>query len=114
MLKTVNLTLRAIMEAGIVLAFGYWGYHLANRESIKILLAIVVPLFVFGFWGLIDFHQFGRFAEPLRLFQELLVTAAAAFVLYLTGMVILCRIMVLVSILHHILVYVLGGQLLKH
>ncbi|HET7117977.1 MAG TPA: YrdB family protein [Hanamia sp.] len=114
MLKTINLTLRAIMEAGIVLAFGFWGYHLANRESIKILLAIIIPLFVFGFWGLVDFHQFGRFAEPLRLIQELLVTGAAAFVLYLTDKVVLCWVMLAISILHHILVYVLGGRLLKN
>jgi hypothetical protein len=114
MLKTINLTLRAIMEAGILLAFGYWSYHFTNRTSIKILLAIVVPLFVFGFWGLVDFHQFGRMAEPLRLVQEFLVTFAAAFVLYLTGMVVLCWVMVFISIFHHILVYALGGRLIKH
>ncbi len=114
MLKTFNLTLRAIMETGIVLAFAFWGYHLANRESIKILLAILAPLVVFGFWGLVDFHQFGHSAELLRLIQELLVTAAAAFVLYITGMKVLCWLMVAISILHHTLVYILGGRLLKH
>lgn len=114
MLKTINLTLRAIMEAAIVLAFGYWGYHLANRESIKILLAIIIPLFVFGFWGLIDFHQFGNIAEPLRLIQELVVTGAAALVLYLSGLPVLCWIMAFLTIVHHVLVYASGSRLIKN
>lgn len=114
MLKTINLTLRAIMETGIVLAFGYWGYHLANSAFLKILLMILIPLLVFGFWGMVDFHNFGRYAEPLRLTQELLVTSAAAFVLYLTGRFAFCWIMISISVLHHILVYATGGKLLKH
>jgi hypothetical protein len=36
------------------------------------------PLVGFGFWGAVDFHQAGRFAEPLRLIQELAISALAA------------------------------------
>ncbi len=114
MLKTINLTLRGIMETGIVLAFGYWGYHLGSSPFIKILLAIVVPLVVFGFWGMVDFHQFGRYSERLRLIQELLITFAAALVLYLCGLIVLCWVMILISIVHHVLVYASGGRLLKN
>lgn len=114
MLKTINLALRGIMEAGIVLAFGYWGYRIGSSVFIKILLAIVVPMVVFGFWGIVDFHQFGQYSESLRLIQELLVTFAAALVLYFSGLIVLCWLMVFISIVHHVLVYASGNRLLKN
>ena len=43
------------------------------------------PLIGFGFWGAVDFHQFGRLSEWLRLMQELVISGMAAFALYITG-----------------------------
>lgn len=77
--KTFNLTLRTLMEMGVILSFGHWGYQFANRETIKILMGIIVPMLIFGFWGLVNFHHSRRFSEPLGILQELFVTAAAAF-----------------------------------
>ena len=50
-LQWINLTLRAIMETGIVLALGYWGYHAGSSKGLKILFCIATPLIGFGFWG---------------------------------------------------------------
>ena len=85
-LKWFTLGLRVIMELGIVLAFGYFGYRTGTSTAQKILFCLMCPLIGFGFWGLVDFHQMGNLAEPLRLIQELLISGLAAFGLYLTGM----------------------------
>ena len=109
-----NLGLRAIMEMGIVLAFAFWGFQTGDSTITKILLAIGAPLLGFGFWGVVDFHQAGRLAEPLRLTEELIISGLASIALYVAGQHALGLALVTISILYHILVYMLGGQLLKH
>ena len=71
-LNWINLALRALMEFGVVGAFAFWGYQTGEQFWIKILLGIAAPLIGFGIWGAVDFHQAGRFSEPLRLVEELL------------------------------------------
>jgi hypothetical protein len=113
-LQALTLTLRAIMEAGIVGAFAYWGYQAGAGTGMKILLAAGAPLLGFGFWGAVDFHQAGRLAEPIRLFQELAISGLAAVALYATGQHAPGLTLGLVSIVYHALVYLQGGRLLKH
>ena len=84
-LKWLNLALRALMEAGIVLALAFWGYQTGKSTGMKILLAIIAPLIGFGVWGAIDFHQAGNMAEPFRLLEELIISGLAAFALYIAG-----------------------------
>ena len=59
-LKWLNVGLRAVMELGIVIALGYWGYKSGEGGMIKILLSVSVPLIGFGIWGLVDFHNAGH------------------------------------------------------
>jgi len=77
-IKGFNVGLRALMELGIVIALGYWGYSVGNSIPMKILLAIAAPTIGFGFWGLVDFHNAGSLAEPLRLIQELVIAGLEA------------------------------------
>jgi hypothetical protein len=72
------------------------------------------PALVFGFWSLGDFRRAGSMAEPLRLTQELVVSAGAALAWYLTGTPILGSMLALLSLVHHALVYLSGETLLKH
>jgi hypothetical protein len=80
---------------------------------VKIILGIGVPVFSFGFWGLVDFRQAGHMAEPLRLLQELVISGLAAVAIYSAGQHTLGRTPGLLSIVHHALVYLPGGRLLK-
>ena len=112
-LESSNIALRALMELGIVVGLGYWGYQTGRSMSAKILLSIGVPLLGFGFWGAVDFRWAGRLSEPLRLFQELIISGLAAVAWYAAGQPILGWILGLVSIVYHTLVYLLGGTLLK-
>ena len=108
-----NIALRGVMEFGIVAAMGYWGYHAGTSFIIKILLAIMAPLIVFGIWGLVDFHQAGRLAEPLRLVQELLICGLVSVALYTAGQQIWAWALAVIAIVQHSLVYLTGETLLK-
>lgn len=112
-MKLFNLVLRALMELGIVVALGYWGYQAGGSPAMKILLAIGTPLIGFGFWGLVDFRKAGSLAEPLRLMQELIVSGLAAFAWYAAGARSMGWMLGIISIVHHVLVYALGSRLLK-
>jgi len=79
----------------------------------KIILAICVPLTIFGFWDLVDFHNAGKFSESLRLLQELVIYGIAAIALYTAGQHLWSWMLALLSIFHHILVYLVGDTLLK-
>ena len=109
----VTLLLRVLMEAGIVAAFAWWGYRAGAGTGMKILLAVGAPALGFGFWGAVDFHQAGRLAEPLRLLQELAISALAAVALYAAGQHLLGWVLGLLSAAYHALVYLQGGRLLK-
>ncbi len=112
-LESINLALRALMEAGIVLGLGYWGWHEGRSTFTRVLLALAVPTAGFGFWGAVDFRGAGRAAEGLRLAQELAVSGLAAVALYVAGARALGWALGAVSVVHHALVYLTGGRLLK-
>jgi Protein of unknown function (DUF2568) len=112
MTQRVNLTLRALMELGVVGGFGYWGFVTGNSLSAKLLLGIGAPAVGFGFWGAVDFHQAGRAAEALRLGQELLVSGLAAVAWYAGGSAALGVALAALSLTHHAMVYLLGDRLL--
>jgi hypothetical protein len=112
-LKWFNVGLRVLMELGIVVALGYWGYQTGEGAGMKVLLGIGAPLIGFGVWGLVDFRKAGSFAEPLRLIQELVISGLAAFALYVVEAKGFALALAFASLLHHILVYVSGETLLK-
>ncbi len=112
-LSWINLGLRGTMELGIVLGLGYWGFYTGNSTSSKIILGIGCPLIGFGFWGLVDLHNFGRYSESLRLIQELLVSGLVAFLLFNIGKHLFGLVLGFISIIHHALVYIIGERLLK-
>ncbi len=110
---SLNLTLRALMEAGIVAALAYWGAHTATGAGSKLLYGVAAPAIAFGFWGAIDFHQAGRYAEPARLIQEITISGIAAVAWYAAGRHGLGIALAVLSIVYHTLVYASGTRLLK-
>ena len=112
-LKWFNVGLRGLMELGIVIALGYWGYKTGEGGAMKILLSVGAPLIGFGIWGLVDFRNAGAFAEPLRLIEELVISGLAALAWYIAGAQSMGWALGIISIVHHVLVYALGGTLLK-
>ena len=107
------LALRAVMETGIVVGLAYWGWQTASDTIARVGLVIAAPLVGFGFWGLVDFRQLGRVAEPLRLVQELAISGLVALALWSVGQPVLGLLLALVSVVYHALVYATGDRLLK-
>ena len=102
------------METGIVLGLGYWGLQTGDSTAARLLLGIGAPVVGFGIWGLVDFHQAGHLAEPLRLIEELIITGLAAAALIVAGQPVLGLGLGILSLAYHALVYVQGERLLKH
>jgi len=108
-----NLVLRVTMETAIVVAFGFWGYHTGGSTAARIGLMLAVPVAGFGLWGALDFHQAGRWSEPLRLVQELVISGLAALAWYAAGRHVLGLALGALSLVYHALVYATGAKLLK-
>jgi Protein of unknown function (DUF2568) len=109
----VPLTLRAVMEAGIVCGLAVWGYHTASGGARGVVLGIVAAGVGFGIWGAIDFRSAGAWAEPLRLVEELVISLAAAAALIAAGRPALGWALAALSVTYHVVVYALGGRLLE-
>lgn len=112
-LQRLNLALRALLEASVVLGLAYWGVDAGDDTGGKLLLGVGAPVLGFGFWGAVDFRQAGRLAEPLRLVQELAISALAAAALYAAGQPELGIALAALSIVYHGLVYASGARLLS-
>lgn len=110
--RLMILILRVTMEGGIVAALAYWGAHAPGSTGASVALAIAAPVLGFGIWGAIDFRRAGRYAEPLRLAQELVISLGAAAALYATGQHSLGVALGSLSIAYHALVYATGATLL--
>jgi hypothetical protein len=110
----INIILRAIMEFGIIVAFALWGYWIGNHTAQKIMISVVASILVFIFWGFFDFRKIVPNPELFRLFQELFICGIAVIALNVSGHRTLAIILLVISSIHHILVYALGQKLIKN
>jgi len=111
--QKINLTLRAVLEFGIVIALGIWGYHSGTTGATSIVFLILFPIVGFGIWGSVDFSQFEQTGEYFRLVEELIISLLAAYGLYTSGQVAFSVFMASLTLIYHLLVYVTGERLLK-
>jgi hypothetical protein len=111
--RSLNLVIRVLVEIGVLIGPMCYGYQLGQNMMVKILLSFIAALLVFGFWSLVDFHQCGRNAELFRLLQELILSALAAFFFFKAGLHRTGWILAVLSVIHHVLLYLLGDRLLK-
>jgi Protein of unknown function (DUF2568) len=109
----VTVSLRALLETGIVAGLAWWGFHAGGAGARGALLALASTAVGFGLWGLVDFRFAGAWAEPLRLVWELAISAAAAAALIAAGRPALGWSLAVLSAAYHALVYALGGRLLQ-
>ncbi len=112
LVQRVNLGLRFATEVGIVVGLAWWGLQATGRASWDIVLCVAAPAVVFGIWALVDFRWAGRWSEPLRLLEELVISGAAAFAWYVTGRHAAAWAVAAASIADHALRYLTGGRLL--
>ena len=107
------LASRVLLETGVVAGLAWSGYAAGGGGLAGVLLAIFAPLVGFGLWGAVDFRHAGRLAEPLRLVEELVISALAAAGVIATGHPGPGWALLGLSLAYHLLVYATGGRLLK-
>jgi hypothetical protein len=111
--ERLNLGLRVLLESGVVAALAWWGVRTGGTTGAEVALGIAAPVVGFGLWGAVDFHQAGRFAEPLRLVQELAISGLAAAAWYAAGRHVAGVALAALSLLYHASVYASGQRLLE-
>ncbi len=111
--QRVNLTLRVLVEVGVVAGLASWGVRTGDGTTMKALLGVGAPALGFGCWGAVDFHQLGGLAEPARLVEELLLSGLAALAWYAAGSHGFGIALGALSGVYHGLVYLTGERLLK-
>ncbi len=111
--QRVTLTLRVATEVGVIAALAYWGAHDRASTTGSVLLALAAPAIGFGIWGGVDFRFAHRYAEPLRLIEELAISGLASTALYVAGQQGFGISLAALSVIYHALVYAAGERLLK-
>jgi Protein of unknown function (DUF2568) len=106
------LVARALLEAGVVAGLAWSGYRAGGGGVLGVVLAVLVPAVGFGLWGIVDFRDAGRLAEPLRLAEELLISGLAALGVAATGHPAWAWALFGFSLGYHVLVYAAGERLL--
>ena len=111
-MKMVTLALRALLETGVVAGLALWGVHVGHGAPASVALGVAAPAVGFGVWGAIDFRAAGRWAEALRLAEELVISLAAAAAMATAGHDGLVGALAALTIGYHALVYATGQRLL--
>jgi len=51
--RAINDAIVFVCEIAMVISFGYWGYRLTGQPILRVGLAILLPVTVMVFWGLV-------------------------------------------------------------
>jgi len=85
-LKTINYGILFLVELGMLVSFGMWGFSLHVPTIVKFLVGLGVPAMVIVIWGRYfapkASHPLG---EPLNAFGELSLFIVSAIALYAAG-----------------------------
>jgi hypothetical protein len=85
-IKNVNLLLRLILELGVLLSIGYWGFQYKSSSMIKFGLGIGIPILVMIVWGtFIAPNSAYQLPLPFRIIMELMVFGFGALALHASG-----------------------------
>lgn len=87
-MKIANLLLRFLLELCALAALGYWGYHVVQVETARLVLCIAAPIVFAVLWGLFAAHR-AKFPprKPWKAVVGFLFLEAAALGLALAGQV---------------------------
>lgn len=85
-IKLINQVVAFLLEIGMFIAFGYWGFHQGKTNLLKYSFAIVLPAIAIILWGFFAAPKSEyRLEFPPRIIFELCLFAIASFFLYKTG-----------------------------
>jgi uncharacterized protein DUF2568 len=109
MIKNANLALAFLLELGVLVALGYWGFQTGQGTIAKIGLGIGAPIVAVVVWWLFGaptavWHLKG----PWRVLLQVVFFGSAAVALFAAGQHVLGLAFALVVVLNLVLVSALG------
>lgn len=86
LLKMLNLAVRFLLEAAVLLTMGYWGFKTGNNLWMRLLLGLGSPLLFAVVWGTFLAPKSAlRLSQPWLLLLELVVFGLAGWALFSTA-----------------------------
>ena len=109
LIKNANLAMAFILELGVLVALGYWGFQTGQGTIARIGLGFGAPAVAVVVWGLFGapkavWHLDG----PWRLILEVVFFGSAAVALFAAGQHVLGVAFALVFVLNSVLIYALA------
>ena len=102
------VAVRFLLEVGVLLALGYWGYE-TGTGGLRYVLAVAAPLAAAVVWGAVVAPKAALSVSPgVRLTVSLVVFAAAVAALYAASRPVLAVTFAVVAVVDTALVYALG------
>jgi hypothetical protein len=105
----INLTVRFLLEIAMLIALGYWGWHLA-ADWTRYIYAAGIPVIAAVLWGVFRIQNDPKPAPVeipgmVRLLLELGLFGFASWALYDLGDVRLCLTVAIIVIIHYMVSY---------
>lgn len=105
-MEAANLAVRFILEIGVLVALGYWGWKTGNG-TMRWVLAVGSVVAAIVVWSLfVSPDPTIELARPIRLVIEFVVWAAAAAALWATGLRALAVAFIVVAVVSGTLNYI--------
>jgi hypothetical protein len=106
-LKSINLGLAFLLELGMLVALGYWGFHTGQGAAAQIALGLGAPILVAIFWGIFMAPKaVWPVSAPLHLGLSALIFGLAALALASAGQPALAGVFAVVYVLNQVLLWV--------
>ena len=103
-LKGLNLSIRFLLELGMLASVAYWGFSTNSSWALKILFGIGLPILLAVIWG---FFMAPRSAHRLSgipfTIMDFVLLGSGAFALYASGQTTLAWIFAVVLVISEIL-----------
>lgn len=85
LIKMLNLAVRFLLELGVLIIMGNWGFKIGNNLWMKLLLGIGSPLLFAVVWGtFLAPKSTLRLSQPWLLLVELVIFCLAGWALFST------------------------------
>lgn len=108
-IKNANLALAFLLELGVLVALGYWGFHTGTGTIAKIVLGIGAPLVAVVVWGLLGAPRSAWQLQGLwYLALSMVWFGSAALGLFVAGQRNQGIAFALIFVVNQVLVYALG------
>ncbi|NJN53781.1 MAG: YrdB family protein [Anaerolineae bacterium] len=108
-LRTINMTVRFLLELCLLAALGYWGFSLDGDWPLRLLVGIGAPLLAAVVWGLLVSPKAKRrLADPWRFVCELVLFVWGAAALVMVERPSLAVILLVVYLINRLLVVLWG------